>query len=329
MIKIVADTADYLYKTLGLSVKIHRWGGSSGLPFFFQDRYEVYVMQILKRELLLVLPAEDETITPATLKKDLETARKIFHDEAVFVTGNLVSYDRKRLIDQKVSFIVPNNQLYLPELGIDLREHFRKIRSGKKLFSPSTQVIILNAIIKKNTGPYTPARLAEAFGYSSMTMTRAFDEIEAVGIGNVRSYGRERVLEFQEDIIMLWKESLPYLRSPVRKTVWLKSARNTSLDRLCDAGLTALSQYSMLAGPAQVTGAIDSTGWKHLMHSKDLEIVPFRDDDALEIQVWSYAPELLSADTMVDPFSLYLSLSQEDDERIQKALDEMMEGIRW
>jgi hypothetical protein len=30
------------------------------------------------------------------------------------------------LIEQKVSFIVPGNQLYLPDLGLDLREYFRQ-----------------------------------------------------------------------------------------------------------------------------------------------------------------------------------------------------------
>ena len=44
----------------------------------------------------------------------------------VYVTGALASYERKRLIEQKVPFMVPGNQLYLPDLGIDLREYFRQ-----------------------------------------------------------------------------------------------------------------------------------------------------------------------------------------------------------
>lgn len=38
----------------------------------------------------------------------------------VYVTTTLASYERKRLVQQKVPFIVPGNQLYLPELAIDL-----------------------------------------------------------------------------------------------------------------------------------------------------------------------------------------------------------------
>ena len=38
----------------------------------------------------------------------------------------MASYERKRLIEQKVPSIVPGNQLYLPDLGLDLREYFRR-----------------------------------------------------------------------------------------------------------------------------------------------------------------------------------------------------------
>ncbi len=318
-----------MFKTLGLSVKIQQWGNYSSLPFFLQNRYDIYITRILNHDLLMLKPGQDESITPAGVKKDFETLRKIFNGELVFVTDSITSYDRKRLIDHKVPFIVPNNQLYLPELGIDLREHFKKIRSGKKFFSPSTQVIVLYAIANKNAGPFTPAKLAETLGYSSMTMTRAFDEIKGAGIGTVRTDGRERKLKFNENIEMLWQESLPYMRTPVRKTVWGRGLRNTINNKLLEAGLTALSQSSMLAATSYLTKAIDAVEWKRLIQNKNVEILPFKDGDALEIQIWSYAPQCLTSEKRVDPFSLYLSLYQEEDERIQKALHEMMERIKW
>lgn len=37
----------------------------------------------------------------------------------VYILQGLEAYNRKRLIQQKGPFIVPGNQLYLPDLGID------------------------------------------------------------------------------------------------------------------------------------------------------------------------------------------------------------------
>ena len=48
------------------------------------------------------------------------------------------------------------------------------------------------------------------------------------------------------------------------------------------------------------------------------------------IQFWSYEPPCNNiANGTVDPFSLYLSLKDDHDERIQMCLDEMMEKVNW
>lgn len=44
----------------------------------------------------------------------------------------------------------------------------------------------------------------------------------------------------------------------------------------------------------------------------------------MELELWSYAPALLSSASTVDRFSLYLSLRTRTDERIEAALDELM-----
>jgi hypothetical protein len=43
------------------------------------------------------------------------------------------------------------------------------------------------------------------------------------------------------------------------------------------------------------------------------------------LQVWRYDPKVLEVDGMVDPFSLYLSFHGETDERIEMALEDMLE----
>ena len=47
------------------------------------------------------------------------------------------------------------------------------------------------------------------------------------------------------------------------------------------------------------------------------------------LQIWCYDPKILEVDGCVDPFSLYLSFQNENDERIEMALEEMMEKYSW
>lgn len=56
------------------------------------------------------------------------------------IAATLACCERKRLIEQKVPLLVPGNQLYLPDLGIDLREYFRKPPTAPDTArSPATQ----------------------------------------------------------------------------------------------------------------------------------------------------------------------------------------------
>jgi hypothetical protein len=47
------------------------------------------------------------------------------------------------------------------------------------------------------------------------------------------------------------------------------------------------------------------------------------------VERWRYPPEGAAAQGAVDPLSLYLSLRDSKDERIQLALQEIMRQITW
>jgi hypothetical protein len=49
----------------------------------------------------------------------------------------------------------------------------------------------------------------------------------------------------------------------------------------------------------------------------------------MEIEIWKYDPELLARKGVVDPLSLYLSLKNIKDERVEMALDTLLEKFQW
>ena len=118
-----------------------------------------------------------------------------------------------------------------------------------------------------------------------------------------------------------------FSRALSKKKVWVKLAAN--LRPGVEAGLTALARYSFLAGPAYPIFALGGAEWRDLRNLNDVMELPVVEPDACQLEIWSYAPGLFAEDGLADRFSLFLSLQGTDDERVESALEEMMEHIRW
>ncbi len=317
----------YLRDTLGLNVDIELWPENQRLPVYLQDTYEFQQTKLHNLPCLLMIAMGEQEQTPAVIRKHLESIRDRWGGEVIYVRRNITAYNRKRLVQHKVSFIVPEKHMYLPLLGIDLREHFRRIRSDRKQLSPSSQAVVICALLDRKQHEYAPKELADRLGYSAMALTRVFDELEFAGIGTCSRHGRKRLIEFLDDKQRLWKTAQCFLRDPVKRRVCV--SRMSSQVQNVVAGLTALSRFSMLSAPDRTTYAISSKVWKMIKEEDGLKQLPPIESDAIELEIWHYNPVTFATSGVVDPFSLYLSLKDSKDERIQIALEEMMENIEW
>ena len=119
----------YIKDALGLHIALSAWEGRSSLPFYLQDRYQFATTTLLETPCLLVIAQEVHRTDG--IRRDLEALQKQLPPATlpIYVVERLESYERRRLIEQGVPFLVPGNQLYVPDLAMDLREHFRKRRS--------------------------------------------------------------------------------------------------------------------------------------------------------------------------------------------------------
>ena len=324
---VLHELERYLHDALGVSVKTTPWSGVGQLPPVLREKYRFAKAELLGLRALLVIDANPEEQSPATVRKHLDMLQSKQPAELIYVRARVTAYNRKRLIEQKVPFIVPGNQMYLPMLAIDLREHFRRIREEAPTFSPSTQVVVLHAMLRDAGQVLIPSEMAPLLGYSAMTMTRAFDELETAKLAEVTVRGRERCLRFIGDRREIWEKAQPFLRNPVSKRLFIR--RINGAEGATRAGLTALAHYSMLAPPAYTTYALSREEWKTLRQQHKIIEVPVQDPDVSEIEVWWYSPARFAEHGMVDQLSLYLSLKADHDERTETALEEMMEKIEW
>ncbi|OHB76535.1 MAG: hypothetical protein A2Z34_01430 [Planctomycetes bacterium RBG_16_59_8] len=327
MKKLVRQLERYLREALGIPVTALPWAEGGGLPQYLRDGYRFFRMDVLGTECLLMADAGEEEQSPAVIGKQMDQVRSRRRVQAVYVRRAVTSYNRKRLIERKVPFIVPGNQMYLPMLGIDLRERFQRLREKRPVFAPSTQVFILHLLWRNETGTVTPSAMAQRLGYSAMTMTRAFDELERAGIGEHSVLGKERQIRFAETGKSLWEKALPYLKSPAGKRLYV--AESIKMGKGCLAGQSAIARYTPLAEPKIPVFAFSADEWKARLRRDKILQLTFPEPGGAEIELWKYSPARFAHEGKADRLSLYLSLKESPDERIQSALDTLLGGMKW
>ena len=335
MTALATSAQNYLHETLGISkLPPVPWVGLEKLPYFLHDAFNFRQLDIFGHPVLLALERHPDKPSIANIRNQLDKLRSIAGQPVVYVTEALASYERKRLIAQKVPFLVPGNQLYLPDLGLDLREYFRKRpRSAGTLLSPSAQAMLISALLRPHwQAQWHPADAAAALGYTPMTLSRAVRELVATGLAQAHKAGRSQYLHMAHSAHETWEQALPLLRSPVQRTVWIPAQTQTQTQPqtkpvLRIAGLSALAHFSMLTQPKSPVFAVSRSAWQTL--KTDLVKLPADSPDACEWQLWNYTPALQPDSRAVDPLSLLLSLRDSTDERIQSALDTLKEQLPW
>lgn len=317
----------YLVDTLGTTADLSIDLKTGSLPFFLHDHYDFYLLRLFNKTFVVLAAKRASELTPAGIFKHTRLVHEKLQYKAVFLCEAISSHNRKRLIAYKVPFIVPGNQMYLPDLAIDLKEHFNKPENEANLFSPATIAMILYVLNRHNATGITQKELATTLKYSKMTISRAVNEVESTGLAKTASAGRNRVVQFEKDRRQLWEKALPRMNTPVTKTLWMEALKG-DFDVLL-AGESALAEYSMLAPPELPVYAMSGKAWNASQAKRLINIAHYPEEAEMKLELWRYNPRLLTTGKTVDPFSLFLSLKETGNERIESALNQMMEHIKW
>jgi hypothetical protein len=322
----------YMQDVLGLSVEIRPWAGVGALPYHLLERFELRELTLLGKSVLVAKQQVHREVGLADLRRALAMIEKTVNRPVLYVTEKLASYERRRLVAQRVPFLVPGNQLYLPDLGVDLREYFRHSARATTdtTLSPATQALLIAHWLRMPwRDEWLPAHDVATLGYTPMTLTRCVRELTTAGVATLSPRGRQRALILDRDPRALWERVKPLLRSPVKRTVWVdptEAARIGPTLRL--AGLSALAELTSIADPLRSIHALGPAQWKAATGS-GVRQLPAPADGCDEWQLWQYSPALQRDTRTVDPLSLTLSLHRDADERVQIALEELQARFPW
>jgi hypothetical protein len=331
--RLAHQAVRYLHD-LGLPATEPKRHRSGALPYYMADAFELVELDIAGQTVVLAIDDEAER-SPAEVEQLMRKLGAVLESTAAYVIGSLNSYDRKRLIERRVPFLVPGNQLYLPGLGMDLREHFRKPTERRPL-SPSAQAVLI--VILQHpawTTELTAAEIAAKLDYTPMTASRAARQLAAAGLAELHKAPNGQRMTLIKSPSDTWELALPLLRSPVQRIVYAKmfalQPPPSGLGDVVEAGMSALARNTMLAKDGPDVFACSRASWEGW--KKWVQVLPHADDNTDEVQIWSYPPTLNKGETHatatggVDPLSLYLSLRDIDDPRVQSALEELMEHV--
>ncbi len=315
----------YLKKNIDDNIKIYKWRQSDKFPIFLKEVYHFYSTEILGRECLL-LEIFDEATGIAVLKKHIKVIKNIVDNEVVLVYKTISRFRKKSLIQQRVPFIVKDKQMYLPFLGLDLKEVKDKPKKEIKAFSDSAQLTFLYFLYHKDIR-INGTGFAEMINVTVMTASRILSELYSLGLltyeiggktGRSKEYKRIEDPEYYE-------VGSKYLKNPVKNTVYVEKTK----ENYPIAGLEALSMISMINPPDRKIRAIYKKDFYKTREKIIVDKAKIMDEKTDELQAWCYDSTFLSKNNIVDLVSLSASLSEIKDERIEQAIENSMEAEEW
>ena len=316
----IKHVTDYLAELTGSEVKVlaHANRDDAKLPLAITSCYSLCDVEFLETVVTIAMPTEQDGISPMQLAKHQAKMMEAFHHPVVFVLAPVESYKTSRLTQARVNFIVPGKLIFIPSLLITLRELKNKAKVMPEKMPPVAQMLVLYHLEKGRLDGLNTAEITKLTGLAYPTINVALRWLDTNNIITLVG-GKQKHVELALSKMELWEKSLPFMSSPIERILFT----DTKLTGGLMAGETAMGHYTMLAEPATPVIAIDKTT------AKENAALMNKDYGEIKVEVWKYSPALLSEDRYADRLSLYLSMKDSDDERIQIECDTLIEEMKW
>ena len=302
-------------RLLGGQLKITPCVRTKRLSFMLLGLYNLYECDFNGHRFILMCHKKKAVYTPGAVAAHMAQIQAATGLQAVFATTEMPSYKRARFLEKHIPFIIPGKQMYLPFAGLLLTESDSPAPKKFDSLGNLAQILILAKLMKRFADLLSIGTACSMFQYSRISVIRAFDELEHFQLA--RRCPATKHLEFIADNGKLWKKALPLLHNPQRRIIGLeKIPQGLSV---YESGINALSKHSMLSPDPQMEYAVEAKAFNKLGIKPECPI----EDAPVLIELWSYAPAIIRGNS-IDPFSLYLTLKDNPDDRVQIALETML-----
>ena len=318
---------DYIKNKIDSNAKFESWDGQSTLSISLLASYSFQLLTILDRRCLLAEPVDPNTRVEFMFKHatGISESTKM---PLVFLFKNLSDYKRKLFFSFRLPFIVENGQLYLPFLALDIYTPKRPhVIIDQDKFPPMTQLVYLYFLYNEKA-TLDIAQTSKLLNLSAISASRAltylFDK-KLLTCQKTGFTGRRKIYQRISGSIY-YSMGKDFLQSPVSRRTYLPYSEQSF--SYLKSGLEAIADLSMINPPVRPVRAIGQREFESLKPFEIVEKDITSEEDLVELQIWKYAPELLSSGPCVDVISMIQSVSERD-ERIEKAILSILEETTW
>jgi hypothetical protein len=311
---------EFIEKILHQNIELVSYEKPEQLPLMLKSNYELYDMEISGQHCLLARPTKD--IGLVELRKQQKRLELLTGMYCVLYLTRLNPYSREKMLEEGIPFVLENSQVYMPFLGVLLSTNETRTIKPCSRVSFLTQKLLLLALYEG----WENATVTMAAGHlnvSKMSITRCFDEIESLEIPVLAKKGHIRYICCKENKKSQREILKPFMRSPVIQEFYLEEDISANLIK---SGISALSEFSMLEDNSYPTCAITKVQMKEY-GIRERKQVPKGEVPGCVVQELGYLIPC-NAGKVIDPLTTLLIMETgREDPRVDKALDEMLEGV--
>jgi len=275
---------------------------------------------------LLFAEPKGDIPSPRILSITANELTEKFGLPVVFLLDECPAYERQRLIDKEVYFVVSDKYAHLPMLVAN--ERLRKTKLAKGL-TPVAQFLLLFHLQVESLEGRAARDIEKKVPYSYASITLGITCLADLGIcRKVADGSKRKVLHFHEKGRLLWDKVQSLLIDPVEQRVYCDEFLSEEHFPVC--GINALAHYTMLNPDSGKMIMMSAKQLRELTSSGAL-VRPNEYDGEVLIEAWKYSPVVIKEESpnWVDKLSLALSLREDSDPRVEGEVERLIDEMVW
>ena len=297
------------------------------LPISFEKRFQYVQMKFHKESFLLIKEKRrgslDSFVTQARIMGEKASM------DVILVFSKLSDIEKKQLLQARVPFVDFKGNLFFPPLGLVLNAN-DDVATSKEL-TPSEQLTWIAFLLTKGQKVVDVDLLSQITGLPNSTIYRCLRTFKTLNWLNKPN----KLYAYTASKKELFLKSESFLFNPIKKRLLLSDFdlnKIQSDSRLLYGGTYALSYLTFLAESDENSSYVISHRQfnklslplsQHVLEGKVLEIWRY---SPFVSEFWNDFKENQDRQ-FVDPISLYLTLKDDDDPRVEEEIEVLKNNI--
>lgn len=299
------------------------------LPIIFQRRYEFLTITVQNSTFLLI--KEKRSGSLENFIKQVQAIQKQVEMDIILVFNRLSDEQKKQLLQVGASYLDYQENVFIPQLGFLFSKTPTKFKIGNQLTSTEQKLLIVLLLHTKGL-IIDMEEISRLTHLSVPSLYRHFRSLKERGW----LHNKQKSYQFAKPKSVIFEESKALLVNPIKQVSIISDKdfqklkdevpfKKTHYQALSYLGMLADSDnYGNYAISKKLYKSFEATLQQHILQGHRLEI-------------WTYEPVPFDYTTnkwfgntnmpLVDPISLYLTLKNDDDPRIEEEVELLEDKI--